>query len=115
MPPLKLSKSVQLDGAGNGSVQLGPVPTYVSWQIERIAVAAIGGTGTAQAIVYVYRGDAAGPAVEDSTYAGNLDTAEYANPIRLQTGEYLTVAWSAGRPGARATASATGQQISGPG
>jgi hypothetical protein len=106
--PLALYKSVTLDGAGNGQVQLGPVPTYSSWAIERLAVQASGGTGTNQAQCRVYRGDAGAASMEDSTYAGNLDTAEYGNPIRLQTGEYLTVAWSGGRPGASATARAVG-------
>jgi hypothetical protein len=100
-----------LDGAGNGAVQLGPVPTYHTWKIERLSVITSGGTGTNQAIVYVHRGDVGGAGLEDSTYSGNLDTAEYANPITLQTGEYLTVQWAAGRPGATASARLVGELI----
>ena len=111
MVPLRLAKNVTLDGSGNGAVQLGPVPTYHAWKVERLTVQTTGGTGTNQATVYVYRGDAGGGVLEDSTYAGNLDTSEYANPLELQTGEYLTVTWNAGRPGATATARVTGQSV----
>lgn len=110
MAPLVAAKTVTLDGSGNGTVQLGPVPTYTEWRVERLSVSATGGTGTNQAQVRVYRGDAgADSRVEDSTYSGNLDTAEYPNPIRLRAGEYLTVAWAAGRPGASATARLAGE------
>lgn len=113
MAPLVAVKSVVLDAGGNGSVQLGPVPTYTEWRVERLTVEATGGAGTAQAQCRVYRGDAGSARVEDSTYAGNLDTAEYPNPIRLRSGEYLTVAWTLGRAGAAATARIVGEIVNG--
>lgn len=109
MAPLRDARTVTLDGAGNGAVQLGPVPTFHSWRIERITVQATGGTGTSQATCYVWRGDAGGY-LETSTYAGNLDNAG-GNPISLQPGEFLTVQWVGGRPGAIATARLSGELL----
>lgn len=109
MAPLRLARTVTLDGAGNGAVQLGPVPTFHAWQIQQATVQATGGTGTNQATAYVWRGDAGGY-LEASTYAGNLDNAA-GSAITLQAGEFLTVQWVGGRPGATATARLSGELL----
>lgn len=112
--PVRQAASVTLNGAGAGAVVLGPVPTFVRWELTRLAVDASGGTGTTQAEVRVYRGEVNSASLEDSTYAGNLDTADWgSSPVILQAGERLTVAWTGGRPGALATARISGSQEEG--
>lgn len=95
------SARVALNGSGDGSVTLGPVPAWERWTLARFVVATTG-TGDEIPEAVVYQGTAEGGRILDSTYTGNADTSDFSTPIDLPAGHFLTVVWSGGNPGATA-------------
>lgn len=92
--------TVTLDGAGAGQVVL-PRPGQVrggeAWLIHRVRVYIDGGRAASPlAVATLYLGEPDPINALDATYNGGEDTAEYPNPLILNTGEYLTLVWAAG-------------------
>lgn len=101
---------VALDINGNGSVVLGPVPAWEVWTIARVVVMTTSTPADEIPEAVVYYGSAEGGRRLDSTYTGNSDTADFATPIELAAGYFLTVAWSGGVAGSTAVAELYGQR-----
>jgi hypothetical protein len=103
---LRDSRSVTLDGSGNGAVTFGPSRT--AWLIERMSVRVSSNTDEPQA--NVYRGEP-NPATQISgTYSGSNDTDSQVSDNPLFPGEYYTCQWTGGDPGATATISFSGRE-----
>jgi hypothetical protein len=92
------SATVTLDANGNGSAQVGPQFSSIGWHVERMTTS---GTGANQTHLNVCRGSATGPII-DQTELGNGDVSSD-GPFDLLPGEYITVAYSKGSPGATCT------------
>ncbi len=90
------SARTTLDGNGAGSVVLGPVPAWERWSIARVVVATTSTSDDPIPSAIVYLGTEAGGRRLDATYTGNSDTADFATPIDLAAGYFLTVVWADG-------------------
>jgi hypothetical protein len=104
MDDLRVTRSATVDGTGRALVQLGPVPPWRRWSVDRVAVSATSGDPEAR----LYRGEPATGNLLGGTYTGRLDTYDPARSIELHAGQSLTVEWTGGAPGSTATATATG-------
>jgi hypothetical protein len=92
-------------GGGTGQAQLGPASPGESWAPTRVSVSCSADvtTGTCEASIY------AGPTTDqgyfvDGTFSG--DTGDQSDGITgqvLHPGEFVTVVWTGGVPGATAT------------
>lgn len=111
--PIKgASKTVTLDGSGNGTVQLGPISAREIWYPSNAHVSANIGSviNEAQCIVYV------GTTVEsnnfrDGTLSGSSgDSTDAINADQINMGEYVFAQWIGGDAGAIATLSVTGNK-----
>lgn len=98
------SKATTLGAAGAGSVVLGPVPAWETWTLARITVRTDDhGTGATPSVI-AYEGSAEGGRILSASPAGSSNTDDFPTPIDVAAGHYVTVAWSGGNPGSRATA-----------
>lgn len=102
-----LPLSVVLDGAGAGTVTAS-VPWGQDWTVTAIATST---DQEADVIPYpvcrVYRGGASPGNLVAATYSGQLDTAR--GNERFLPGEQITVQWTGGVPGVRATVHIIGE------
>lgn len=94
---------VTLDGSGNGSVVLGPVPAWQRWSLSRVVVST-SDTGPAIPLCVVYIGSAEGGRRLDATHSGNGDVSDFSSPVDLAAGYFLTVTWEGGTAGDAAVA-----------
>lgn len=94
--------STVFSATGDAVVQIGPVRRQ-TWVPANVGVVTDSATST-QARVFV--GPQSG-SFYAGTFSGNRDNCPMSG-IRLSPGAFLTVAWSGGTPGARATVSLTG-------
>lgn len=107
--PLFERVHVTLDATGAGRAQLGPQHTRERWTVHTITVRVSPAVLVPSA--RLYRGT-----VCDSTYTGHgtftghQDTATFTNGLELQAGEYLTMVWADGDPGAAATMEYRGEK-----
>lgn len=86
-PPL----TQRADSAGKATIALPKVGAALRWGIERIVVA---NDGTATPTVRVYIGDEEITNIVDGTTQGDLDIAEYDNPMLVSSQRQLTVVWT---------------------
>lgn len=103
---IRVTREAVADAAGSAVLELGPVPPWQAWRIERVAVTATDGDPEAR----LYRGPASAPNLLGGTYSGKLDTYEAPNPIELGPGQALTVTFTGGAPGSIMSAAATGER-----
>jgi hypothetical protein len=93
-----------LDGAGTGTVRLGPVPFPQSWRLTSVSVRS---TSTLRTRCTVYRNSATDANRLDVTESsGNADTTD--TVIELLTAESLVIVWENGTPGAAVSATGDG-------
>jgi hypothetical protein len=105
--PLELGRNGKIDSAGELSIELGPPPPDVSWDIDRLVVST---TGAAVPIVALYRGTT--PTVGtflDGTVKGQQAVAEYGPALHFEANEAVTLVWKGATPGAAATVLARGR------
>jgi hypothetical protein len=105
---LRVTRFAVVDAGGRALVQLGPVPPWRRWSVDRVAVSATAGNPEAR----LYRGEPAAGNLLGGTHTGALDTYDPARPVELFAGQSLTVEWTGGAPGSTATATATGSLAS---
>lgn len=112
---LRESKSVVLDGSGDGNVLIGPVRSGQSWQIERMTVFIVGGVGAnSGAECQVFHGlNASDANLIDGTTRAGMDVSELPHPFILEGGEHILFAFSGGSAAARATATVQGYRVVG--
>ena len=109
MTRFDLPLSVVLDGSGNGTAQA-TVPWGQEWTVTAIT------TSTDQAATTlpyptckVFRGGPSASNLLAATYSGQLDTAR--GNERFLPGEVLTVQWTGGVAGVRATCHVIGEAV----
>jgi len=106
---LSISRSVVLNGSGNGAVALGPTFTGETWHVTNTAVST--SSAAAHPKAQVFLGVPIPGNLRDATYAGDNDSSDTVYDLRA--GQILTVVWTGGDPGATATAVLSGQKASG--
>jgi hypothetical protein len=104
---LSESTSVVLDGSGAGVARIGPQRAGVRWELSSVALSAT--VSDPQPTALVYLGSAAPGSFLGGSYSGAQDTAS--TTAVLFSGQYLTIAWSGGAAGARATATVLGKLV----
>lgn len=104
------SARVTLDAGGAGTVQFGPGRHGVRWVIRRITVQT--STDTLVPVAKVYRGMPGASSFLTGTFVGSFDVDDGLTE-RLNHGETLTVQWTGGDAGAVATATWSGDEITG--
>lgn len=109
--PLRDSRVVTLDGAGQGSVIFGPSRPNTRWIISRYSVRVSSNANEPQA--NVYRGTPNPGSQISGTYSGSNDTDSDVADNPLFPGEFYTCQWTGGDPGATATISFSGEEVSG--
>lgn len=92
---LEKQAGITLDAGGTGSVTLGPARPTESWNVQRMTTK---GNSTADPTLDVLRGSSS---VLDSTPHGNDDVSD--SVIPLLPGEFLTIRYTGGTPGATMT------------
>lgn len=97
------STSLTTDPAGPDGIMLAtfdPVPPGNFWLLERITVSTTSTTGTR---ALVYAGAPSAGNFVDGTERGDLDTADEASPILIESSLSLLVIWTGASPGAVGT------------
>lgn len=106
---LRDSRSVILDGNGNGIVTFGPTRPNTEWIIHRVSVKVTSNANEPQA--NLYRGTVNDGTLISGTYSGSNDTDSSVNDGSMYPGEYYTCEWLHGDVGAVATATFFGEEI----
>lgn len=106
MQEVRDSRSVVLDGSGNGSVTFGP--DRFPWIIQRVSVRVSSNTNEPQA--NIYRGSVNPGSFVSGTFSGTNDTDSNLNDGVLNIGEQYVCAWTGGDAGATATVSFYGME-----
>lgn len=101
MQEVRESRSVVLDGSGNGSVTFGP--DRYPWIIQRVSVRVSSNTNEPQA--NIYRGSVNPGSFVSGTFSGTNDTDSNLNDGVLHIGELYVCEWTGGDAGATATVS----------
>lgn len=92
------------DANGRATITFPTVPAWHRWTVTRTSVTT---TSTALTSCNTYKGDPAAANILDSApYSGNGDSSD--TSIVLEAGEWLSVRWENGTPGATATATIGG-------
>jgi hypothetical protein len=109
MPNLNENKSVDLDGSGNGTLQMRPWSGNVTWHPTSVSVKVLSATKEATCKIYI------GPKVADqylvdATINGSSGNASgKVQGFNIDThGNTLWVVWAGGDAGASATAQVNG-------
>lgn len=110
--PMNESKSVQLDGSGNGTLKMVPFGGSETWQPAVASVKCSSNASEAQCRIYV------GPSATDQyfvdgTLSGSTgDSTDSVNGYSVDThGNALWAVWSGGDPGAYATMQINGTAV----
>lgn len=104
--PLRDSRTVTLDGSGNGTVTFGPQRAGTSWTVRTASVKV--SSNTNESVASLYRGTANPGSLISATYSGSQDTDSNINDNPLFPGEFYTCQWIGGDAGATAIVSFTG-------
>lgn len=109
--PLNLAGQVKLNGAGNGTVSLGP-NVGQRWTISVASILIPNPTLFPRCELYM--GALATPEFfVDGTYTGNLNASDAVAGMKLSNGQKIFAVWTGGDPGATATLSIIGIQETG--
>jgi hypothetical protein len=91
---LEATVNVTLDGAGVGVVTTGPGRQGETWSVARYTTS---GASAIDPRLDVFRGSAG---LLDTTNHGNQDVSETTAPVVLHGGEFLSMRYTGGTPGA---------------
>jgi hypothetical protein len=102
---LNQSGVITLNGAGNGTAQLGPVNGREHWQPAKISVKTSQAPGSivneAQCRIFI-GADPSDPNYVDGTLSGSTgDSTDSCAGQVIDCGEYIFAAWTGGDPGAQ--------------
>lgn len=98
--------TITLNGSGNGTAQITPPGprTAPSWSIDNVYISVTTNVLEAQATLYVSRGIKTATAFDSRGQTATGSSGDqYAVGFNLRPGDWLTVIWTGGDPGARAT------------
>ncbi len=87
--------SVTLNASGQGSMRFGPEVFGTVWNINRLST---NGNSTLDPTCTVYRGAESNTTMIDNTEKANADISE--TDLELRDGEFVTVVYDGGTPGA---------------
>lgn len=113
--PLNTGDSKVLDGSGNGIISLGPAVGQ-TWQLS-VASIFVAPVPPATASVkipncYIYIGGSAEPINQvDATFVGNQNSTSRVSGYLIKKGAKVFAKWTGGDPGAIATLSIFGTEI----
>lgn len=99
--PFVVPKTVRLDAAGEGQVEIGPAGQ--DWVTSLISVST--STAVKKPLVSLYKGGISTANLLEDTYGNDA----YNDPVLLQPGELLYVTWAGGDVGATATLRVAGK------
>lgn len=104
---LNESGSVVLSASGGGTVKIGPGRPGTKWHVKVLAVS----TSTAVAVpeARIYLGEPASGNLLGGTYTGSSDSTDL--DVWIYAGQKLSVVWTGGDSGARATVSVYGELV----
>ncbi len=111
MTTVALSESVTgvLNGAGAGTLRLGPKAHGVVWKPQVASIRMSGAPPAGLAICSVYVGPSAtDDNFQDSTYDANNASTGRVDSTRLELGDYVFAVWQVGNPNATVTLTVTG-------
>lgn len=104
------SRSVTLDGSGDGQVRLPQVRPLRRWEVSRISLSITGGVSSnLSGLARVYRNDSIPGDFIDGTDQPWNDV--FAAPLQLEQAEALLVVFSGCGPGERATVTVEGTEV----
>lgn len=101
---LRVSRSATAGVDGSASLQLGPVPPWDTWTVERVTVSATTGDPVAR----LYRDTIAAATMLGGTWSGKLDTYDFSSPTELGPGQSLMVEFIYAAIGSTCSATASG-------
>jgi hypothetical protein len=107
--PLFKPGTVTLNAAGDGQVEIGPVPVSQIWQIELYAVFCTGANNPMPTCT-IYRNGVTPQNRVEGTYVGAEDSSPVS--LTLRGGETLIAVWRGGVAGSQATFTVQGNQLS---
>ena len=106
--PLNVYASTVLNGAGTGSVAVGPSMPGVEWYPSTVAVMVAPVSDSTISQFSLYNGAAGAANFLGGTYTGDNNSDDVG--VTLYPGMVLTGVWITGNPGAKATMVVTGMQ-----
>jgi hypothetical protein len=112
---LNQSAVITLNGAGNGTAQLGPLNAREMWLPEVVSVKTNQAPGTIvnEALCKIYAGpDTSDSNFVDGTLSGSTgDSTGNASGQSVDCGEYVFAVWSGGDAGAQGRVNVTGSKV----
>lgn len=110
MVPLQEYVVGVLDGAGAGTIRIGPRAHGVEWRPATASIRMTGSTPSGLSTCYVYAGPVANDTTfVDATYDVNNDSTDRVSGLRLRIGQYVWAVWTGGNAGADVTLALTGE------
>jgi hypothetical protein len=112
--PLNESAVTTLAGAvdtATGRARIGPTRAGVRWDIRTISITSSSTVAIPQAELFL--GEPGAASFKDGTYTGSRNSTNI--EITLYSGQYFTVVWTFGDPGATANVTVTGDNVIGEG
>lgn len=94
------ARTATADATGTATVTFDAVPAGQLWLVERFAVSSSSST---QTTCQIYAGDPAPANLVDGTTSGNLDVADEASPILIDSSLSLNAQWTGASSGASCT------------
>lgn len=106
--PLSESRTINLNGAGAGTIRISPLSAREVWHPENIHVSV--STNVNEATCNIYVGDSAIQAnFRDGTFSGSSgDSSDRINADVIKMGSHIFAVWTGGDANAVATATVTG-------
>lgn len=108
---LNESASVTLDATGAGVARLGPRRAGVQWAVRKVTISSTSATSQVPT-AELFLGEPSGTPL-DSTYDGNRNSTDV--DVSLWSGQYLSLRWAGGTPGATGTLAVLGDNVIGEG
>jgi hypothetical protein len=103
------SKTVTLNGSGNGTVKLGPISAREVWSPSSASVKTNQTTVTNEAVCNLYVGlSATQENFRDGTFSGSSGDSSDLVAGQLKIGNFVWAVWTGGDAGAQATLVVTG-------
>ena len=110
MARLQDSARTTLDGSGAGMLRFGPMLPGTRWEVKGVSVQV--DPSTPGPVAKIYKGTPSPGTYISGTYDGANDS-DNALSESLWPGEFITVQWTGGSPGATATVAYRGEIIAG--
>lgn len=110
--PLNESRTITLDGSGNGTARLSPLSAREVWYPVTVHVSTIQSVVTNEATCKIYVGDVAiTQNYRDTTFSGSSgDSTGKVSSDKVQVSDGIFAVWTGGDPGVSAVMVVTGER-----